>query len=49
MKWVVVALVLFLYIQLFIQVAQLYFDSERTLTLGDLWSRFFPSVQVTLT
>jgi hypothetical protein len=49
MKWIVVVLVASLYVQLFIQVARLYFDSERTLTLTDLWGRFFPTVQITLT
>ena len=42
MKWVIALAVLFLYVHLFNAVAKLYFDSDYTLTLGDLWHRVVP-------
>lgn len=45
MRWLVVVLVALLYVHLFIALARLHFESE--LTLGELWRRFFPSVQIT--
>lgn len=42
--WIISLLVVLLYIQLFNIVANLYFDSERTLSLYDLWRRFVPPV-----
>ena len=41
MRWLVVALVFFLYVHLFNALAQI-----PDLTLGGLWSRFFPSIHV---
>ena len=38
MKWVVAILVVLLYVHLFNVVAPMYFASDRTLTLTDLWS-----------
>jgi hypothetical protein len=48
MKWLIVALVAMLYVQLFNQVAHMYFDSERTLTLQALYRRFVPPITITL-
>lgn len=46
MKWAISLLVILLYIHLFNQIARLYFESERTLGLGDLWRRFFPTIKI---
>ena len=48
MKLVVFFMVLILYIRIFNVIANLYFDSDRQLTLKDLWRRFFPSFKVTI-
>jgi hypothetical protein len=40
--WIVVLLVVFLYIHLFNRIATLYFESDRQLTLRDLYRRFVP-------
>jgi hypothetical protein len=48
MQWLVVVLVAFLYVHLFNALARLYFESGQTLTLGDLWRRFFPVVSLRL-
>ena len=42
MRWVVILLVVLLYIHLFNRVASLYFVSDRTLSLQDLWTRWIP-------
>ena len=42
MEWIVVSAVVMLYVQLFNQIANLYFDSNRTLTLTDVYRRFVP-------
>jgi len=39
---IVIAAVLFTYVHLFNQIATLYFDSDRTLTLGDLYRKVVP-------
>jgi flagellar biosynthesis protein FliQ len=44
MQWLVVVLVVFLYIHLFNALARI-----PDLTLGGLWSRFFPTISITLT
>lgn len=46
MNWIIVVLVVFLYVHLFNALARLYFESGRTLTLRDLWRRFFPAVKL---
>ena len=46
MKWLLVAVVLLLYVHLFNAIARLYFESGRTLTLRDLWRRFFPGISI---
>jgi hypothetical protein len=46
MKWVIFVLVLLLYVHLFNAIARLYFESGRSLTLRDLWRRFFPGVKI---
>ena len=48
MKWIVFLVVLVLYIHVFNAIANLYFDSNRQLTLKDLWRRFFPSFKLTI-
>jgi hypothetical protein len=42
MWWVVASAMTMLYVMLFNEVANLYFDSERQLTLRDLYRRFIP-------
>jgi hypothetical protein len=37
MKWIVPLLVILLYVQLFNVISPMYFASDRTLTLMDLW------------
>lgn len=39
MKWVVAILVVLLYVHLFNVVAPMYFASDRSLTIMDLWGR----------
>lgn len=46
--WIISLLVLFLYVHLFNVVANLYFDSERTLTLKDLWRKVVPPIKIEL-
>ena len=40
--------VLVFYIHLFNALAKLYFQSDQTMTWGDLWRRFFPSFKITI-
>jgi hypothetical protein len=40
--FVIVAAVIFAYVHLFNQIAAMYFDSERTLTLEDLYRKVVP-------
>jgi hypothetical protein len=37
MKWIIALLVIFLYVHLFNVISSLYFDSDRTITLFDIW------------
>jgi hypothetical protein len=46
--WIISLLVVFLYVQLFNIVANLYFDSERTMTLKDLWRKVVPPIKIEL-
>ena len=48
MRWLIVVLVALLYVHLFNALARLSFESEHTLTLGDLWRRFFPVISLRL-
>jgi hypothetical protein len=48
MKWLVFLVVLILYVHVFNAIAKLYFESDRQLTLKDLWRRFFPSMKITI-
>jgi hypothetical protein len=48
MQWLIIVLVALLYVHLFNAIAHAYFDSEQTLTLGDLWRRFFPTISLRL-
>lgn len=48
MKWMIVVLVGMLYVQLFNQVARMYFNSERTMTLYSLYRHFVPPMTLTL-
>lgn len=47
-KWIVMSMVAMLYVQLFNQVAHMYFDSERTLTLHGLYRHIVPPMTITL-
>lgn len=42
MEWIVVSAVVMLYVQLFNQIANMYFDSNRMLTLTDVYRKFVP-------
>lgn len=44
--WIISLVVLVLYVHLFNIVANLYFDSERTLTLKDLWRKVVPPIKI---
>ena len=44
--WIVALLVILLYIQLFNVVANLYFDSGRTLSLRELWRKIVPPIKI---
>lgn len=46
--WIISLLVVFLYVQLFNIVANLYFDSDRTMTLRDLWRKVVPPIKIEL-
>jgi hypothetical protein len=46
--WIISLLVVFLYVQLFNVVANMYFDSERTMTLKDLWRKVVPPIKIEL-
>lgn len=48
MKWIVFLVVLVVYVHVFNAIATLYFESNRQLTLKDLWRRFFPGVKITI-
>lgn len=45
MKWVIALLVIFLYVHLFNQVASMYFASDRTMTLSDIWDKLTQSLR----
>jgi hypothetical protein len=47
--WVIAIFVVTLYVHLFNAIANMYFDSNRSLTLGELWRKSVPPIQVTLT
>jgi hypothetical protein len=46
--WVIALLVVFLYIQLFNVVARMYFESDRTMTIRDLWRKIVPPITIQL-
>ena len=48
MRWLIVVLVALLYVHLFNALARLWCESGQTLTLGDLWRRFFPAISLRL-
>lgn len=50
MQWVIAILVALLYVHLFNAIAPLYFASDSTLTLGQLWRQVVPplGIQITL-
>ncbi len=48
MKWLVFLMVLIVYVHVFNAIANMYFESDRQLTLKDLWRRFFPSMKITI-
>lgn len=45
-NWVVIAGVAILYIHIFNAVAKLYLESNRTMTLKDLWRRWVPPTDI---
>lgn len=44
MNWIVVLVVILLYVHLFNAIANLYFDSDRSLTMYSLYRRVVPSM-----
>lgn len=44
--WIISLLVVLLYVQLFNIVANMYFDSERTLTIRDVWRKVVPPMNI---
>jgi hypothetical protein len=48
MSWVVAVFVIVFYIHLFNVVAKMYFESDRRLTLGDIWRRFVPPIKFSI-
>ncbi len=46
--WIIALLVVLLYVRLFNVVANLYFDSERTMTIRDLWRKVVPPITIEL-
>jgi hypothetical protein len=45
-NWVIVAGVAILYVHIFNAIAKLYLESNRTLTLKDLWRRWVPPTDI---
>ena len=46
--WVIALLVILLYVQLFNVVAKMYLESDRTMTLHDLWRKVVPPIKIEL-
>ena len=46
--WLVFLAVLVLYVHLFNAIAHQYFESDRTMTLRDIWRRFVPSGKIVI-
>lgn len=44
MNWIVVLFVVILYVHLFNAIATMYFDSERSMTLYDMYRRVVPPI-----
>lgn len=47
-SWIVALLVILLYVQLFNIVARMYLDSDRTMTLHELWRKVVPPIKIEL-
>ncbi len=47
-SWLIFLAVLVLYVHLFNAIAQQYFESNRTLSLRDIWRRFVPSGKIVI-
>ena len=47
-SWIVALLVILLYVQLFNVVARMYLDSDRTMTLHELWRKVVPPIKIEL-
>jgi hypothetical protein len=45
-SWIIAIFVVTLYVQLFNAIARMYLDSDKQLTLWDLWRRVFPSIKI---
>ena len=48
MSWIIAVFVILFYVHLFNTIAKMYFDSERTLSLGDMWRRFVPPMRISI-
>ena len=48
MNWIVAVFVIVFYVHLFNVIAKLYFDSERRLTLGDVWRKLVPPMKFSI-
>jgi hypothetical protein len=46
MEWLIPLGIALFYVHVFNAVARLYFESEGTLTLRDLWRRFLPPIDL---
>lgn len=46
--WLLFLAVLVVYVHVFNAIAQQYFDSDRTLTLRDIWRRIVPSGKIVI-
>jgi cytochrome b561 len=46
--WLIFVAVLVLYVHLFNAIAHQYFESDRTLSLRDIWRRFVPSGKIVI-
>lgn len=45
-SWIVSLVIVLLYVHLFNTIARMYLDSNRQLTLSDLWRRFVPPIKI---
>lgn len=48
MNWIVAVFVIVFYVHLFNVIAKLYFDSDRRLTLADVWRKIVPPMKISI-